>query len=43
MPQGTLGPGSAVYKGKLYCFGGAAGWLVQRPQQRADLSAVGAE
>lgn len=22
MPQATLLPGSAVYKGQLYCFGG---------------------
>jgi len=26
-PQGTLGSGHAVYKGKLYCFGGAASYL----------------
>lgn len=24
MPQGTQGPGSAVYNGRLYCFGGQA-------------------
>lgn len=26
IPQGTLGSGYAVYKGKLYCFGGADAW-----------------
>lgn len=28
IPQGTLGAGSAVYKGKLYCFGGSASFSV---------------
>lgn len=27
IPQATLEPGYAVYKGKLYCFGGAGTWL----------------
>jgi uncharacterized repeat protein (TIGR03803 family) len=27
MPQGTMFPGSAVYKGLLYCFGGESTWL----------------
>jgi N-acetylneuraminic acid mutarotase len=27
VPQSTIFPGSAVYKGKLYCFGGWASWL----------------
>jgi hypothetical protein len=26
IPQSTIFPGSAVYKGKLYCFGGWASW-----------------
>jgi N-acetylneuraminic acid mutarotase len=25
-PQGTLGPAFTVFRGKLYCFGGAASW-----------------
>jgi len=27
MPQGVMFPGSAVYNGQLYCFGGEATWL----------------
>lgn len=27
MPQGSMFGSSAVYKGKLYCFGGWSGWL----------------
>ena len=27
IPQSTIFPGSAVYKGKLYCFGGWASWM----------------
>jgi N-acetylneuraminic acid mutarotase len=26
IPQATISPGSAVYKGKLYCFGGWTAW-----------------
>ena len=26
IPQATIAPGSAVYKGKLYCFGGWTAW-----------------
>lgn len=26
IPQATIGPASAVYKGRLYCFGGWTGW-----------------
>jgi hypothetical protein len=26
IPQATIGPGSVVYKGRLYCFGGGNAW-----------------